>query len=447
MTRKVADRIVGRTIEQQGESFLRIREQSYAAINAEQYTVLQEHEERLGALGLRLSVDLDGERYLHAADRVGTLRLVGAKDRWLTVEVTPKVNDVDVFRMIDRTSGRLPQINDLDSEISSGAAPVSAVFLKFFAQHVRRFVEREHYRNYRFVESNTSSGVRGRPLIAEYGLRKLPRGQAQTMPSRYLELSPDVLENQVLAYGVEIAQRLVAILNLSTIPGLVQDLRACRGGLAGVASRRITTRELSAIRYSRLNARFQGVHRLCEVLLRNETIIMESGERVPFAAFSLHMPTLFQHYVSALMTAALGHSFEGRQQRLTFPTGFGGRPIELDGLITFGRHRIVVEAKYRSLDAADDELVLGFVPESHIYQTVAYAMHEQVRSSRGIIVYPIWDRDGPPVRFSDEISDFGWGPSSSNGVGLRLLGVDLGAPFHETATECAEVLTPILSSA
>ncbi|WP_420618904.1 5-methylcytosine restriction system specificity protein McrC [Candidatus Poriferisocius sp.] len=441
------DGIVDRTIEQQGEAFLRIRERSHATISAEQYLILQEHEERLGTLGLRLSVDLDGERFLHATDTVGTFRLTDAEDRWLVVEVAPKVEAADVFRMIDRTSDHLPEVGDLDSEISSGEAPVSTVFLRFFVRQVRRFLEKNHYRNYRFVETNTSSGVRGCPLIADYSLRNLPRGQAHIMPSRYLELSQDVLENQVLAYSIEVAQRLVSVFDLNSNPGIAKDLRACKGSLAGVNSRPVTARELFAIRYSRSNVHFRGVHRLCGVLLRNETIVMDTGDRIPFAAFSLHMPTLFQKYVSSLMMASLGHSFEDRKNELTFLTGFGARPIKLDGLISSYRHRIVVEAKYRALERADDELVLGVVPERHIYQTIAYAMHEKVRASKGIIVYPIWDRDGPPARVSDEISDFGWGPKSPHGVGLRLLGVDLGAPFHEVAEYCAVVLDPVLSSA
>lgn len=56
------DTIVDRSIEQQGETFLRIREQSLVPIAAAQYEILQEQEERLKTLGLRLSVDLDGER-------------------------------------------------------------------------------------------------------------------------------------------------------------------------------------------------------------------------------------------------------------------------------------------------------------------------------------------------------------------------------------------------
>ena len=209
----------------------------------------------------------------------------------------------------------------------------------------------------------------------------------------------------------------------------------------------MTVRELAAIRYSRANAHFRGIHKLCGVLLQNETVVMEAGEHIPFTAFSLHMPTLFQDYVSALMNVALGQRFEGRQSELGYSTTFGKRGIILDGLIDSGDFRIVVEAKYRSLDDADGKTALATVPEEHVYQTIAYATHEQVRAAKGIIVYPIWDRSGPSVRVSDEIRDFGWGPRGRAGVGLRLVGVDLGAPFQEVATECTDALSPILSTA
>ena len=412
-----------------------------------QYSILQEHTERLGILGLRLSVDLNDERYLHATDRVGTFRFVSSEGPWVIIEVTPKVDAADVFRMIDRTSGELPEIGGPDSEIARGEADVSAVFLSFFARQLQQFLKKDQYRSYRFVENNSPSGIRGRPLVAEYALQSLPRGRRQFMPSRYLELSQDVIENQVLAHSIDVARRLVSVLELDSSLELLHSLRKCREALAGVRPLRVTIRELKNIRYSRSNVHFRGVHSLCNVLLQNETIVMEAGEHIPFAAFSLHMPTLFQSYVSALMKAALGQAFESRQGNLTYSTEFGRREIILDGLIEAGEQRIVVEAKYRSLADADDEMALTTVPEDHVYQTIAYATHEQVRASKSIIVYPIWDRSGPSVRISGEISDFGWTPRSKARVRLRLVGVDLGAPFHKVATECASALAPILSTA
>ena len=154
--------------------------------------------------------------------------------RWITIEVAPKVDAADVFRMIDCTSRELPEIGDLDSEIAIGKADVSAVFLSFFVRQLRQFLKTANYRNYRFVERNRPSGVRGRPLIAEYVFHNLPRGRGQCMPSRHLELTSDVLENQVLAYTVEIARRLVSIFELDSRPDLVRALRTCREDLAGV---------------------------------------------------------------------------------------------------------------------------------------------------------------------------------------------------------------------
>ena len=441
------EKIVDHTIEQQDPTFLRIREQSQVAISDRHYPILQEQEERLRILGLRLSVNLNGERFLHASDRVGTFRLVSSNNRWVVVVVEPKIDSADVFRMIDRTSGELPEINGPVSEIASGETTTSVVFLNYFSRQVLQFVGQSNYRTYRFEERNSPSGARGRPLVAEYILKNLPRGRMQFMPSRYLELSSDVLENQVLAYSVGVARRLISVLELTSNPGLLHNLRACQEALAGVTPRRVTVRELATIRYSRSNIHFRAIHKLCSVLLQNKTIVMEPGEHIPFTAFSLHMPTLFQEYISALMTSALGQIFEGRQHHLTYSTGFGGRPIELDGLIDTGDFRIVVEAKYRSLDNADNEVALGSVPERHVYQTLAYATHQQVRASKGIIVYPTWDSNGPSVRISDEIRDFGWALSSTTNVGLRLLGVDLSASFHEVVAECAAVLSPILSKA
>lgn len=410
-----------------------------------QYRVLTASEDRMKWFNLKLTADLDGAKWLHAGNRVGTYRFV-TDDGHVVVQVDPKVETADVFRMVDRTNRTIHTLND-QSELPVGDQPVSGMFLQYFAKRTLAFLQRNRFRTYRFTEESSPSRVKGKPLIREYALRNLPHGRAHIMPTRHLDLTGDVFENRVIAYAVVVASRLLSLLRLPDPTPIRQDLLACTRLLAGVDPTRVTAQELRSHRYTRGTRQFEPIHELCKMLFENETITLSAGERVPFAAFSLDMPNLFERYVAAMFTATLGPRFTGNKKALEFPTGFGGRPIKLDGMITTGWRRVVVEAKYRTLDEIDDDLVLGVVPEKHVYQTVAYASHEAIRARQALIVYPTWDPGGVPVRMSEPIGDFGWSRGYTHHLAIRLVGVDLAAPFHRLVEDTRSVLEPVISAA
>ena len=440
--------VVEATVEAQryGDRLVRLMERTAVPIADAQYTTLSEHDERLEWFGLRLTVELDGSHWLHASDRVGSYRFVANDGNEVVVQVDPKIESADVFRMLDRTNRTAdPAAEDTDFPVGHHA--VSGVFLLYFAGQIRPFLERNRFRAYRFLEEASASRPKGRPLVREYALDQLPRGRAHVLPTRHLDLTPNVFENQVIAYAVLLASRLVQLLGLEGSEPLRRQLHLCRGLLAGVEPRRVTADELRAYRASRASRHFNAVHQLCLVLLENHSVMFEPGERVPFAAFSLDMPSLFERYVRAVFAAALGTRFEGRRSKLEYPTGFGGKPIRLDGLIAERSRRIVVEAKYRNLAGSDDDLVLGRVPERHVYQTVSYASHESIRARQAVIVYPTWEKSGPPVQLSDAISDFGWSRFGHQHLDIRLLGLDLGADFHALVRDVEPLLRPLIDAA
>ena len=418
------------TLEEQaaGERLVRLVEQTTRPLTDNQYAVLSGHEERLKWFNLKLLADLDGAKSLKAANVVGTFRFAGPLGH-VIVQVDPKVSSADVFAMLDRTNRSLRTVGD-DTTIPVTEQPVSAVFLRFFATKVEAFLGGSPFRSYRFDDQMSSTAVKGRPLVREYVTHSLPAGRSHVMPTRYLELSADVFDNRVIAYCLRVAERLAVLLDVNASGDLRRDLRSCSRLLVGVDDRRVTASELRAHRYSRNNQRFEPIHRLCLTLLENETISFEAGARIPFASFKINMATLFQQYVSSVFEAAFGSAFQGKQGELTFETDFG-RPIELDGLLTRGRRRTVIEAKYRTLDQDDDDLVLGAVPERHVYQSVAYAGHREVRAGTALIVYPTWDTAGEAVRLSKAVSDFGWSPRRQGRIMVRLVGINLGSPFQD----------------
>lgn len=424
------ERAVKTTLEEQaaGERLVRLVEQTTHPLTEGQYAILAGHEDRLKRFGLKLLADLDGAKSLKSANVVGTYRFAGPTDH-VIVQVDPKVSSADVFAMLDRTNRSLRTAGD-DTEIPVADQPVSAVFLRFFATKVEAFLSGSPFRSYRFDDQMSSTAVKGRPLIQEYVTRSLPAGRSHVMPTRYLELSTDVFDNRVIAYCLRVAERLAVLLDVNASGGLRRDLLACSRLLVGVDDRRVTVSELRAHRYSRNNKRFEPIHRLCLTLLENETISFEAGARIPFASFTINMATLFQQYVSSVFDAVFGSAFQGKRGELTFETDFD-RPIELDGLLTRGRRRTVIEAKYRTLDQDDDDLVLGAVPAKHVYQSVAYAGHREVRAGTALIVYPTWDTAQGAVRLSKAVSDFGWGARRPGQIVVRLVGIDLGSPFQD----------------
>lgn len=443
----MSDRVIDSAIEAQATQhrFIRLRETDTAVVSEWQYELISEYLSRAEMLGLRLWTDAAGTRLLQAGNRVGTIRFSSSPDQWLIVEVDPKLDSADVFRMLDQSNQRLPLLDSEASVISHADVPMSVIFLRYLATHIRRFLEDNHYKSYRFADSFRSSTIRGRPLIREYGLNCMPRGQLHIMPSRHIEYSRDVFDNRVLAYSVEIAQRLVTTLGLNSQQDIVRDLRMCRQLLAGVSAQRVTTRTLNLHRYTRSNTHFRAIHELCGTLLNNQSIALDPGQHITFAAFSLYMPSLFQKYVAAVMKAILGGRFVAQSSELEFPTGFGKKTIQLDGLILSGRERVVVEAKYRALDATDDTLALGGVPEDHIYQTVAYSTHAQVKADQALIVYPAWGDSKASVNISEAVDDFGWSSHGDHRIEIRLLGIDLAAPFQEVTDRAAKLLLPLLS--
>jgi 5-methylcytosine-specific restriction endonuclease McrBC regulatory subunit McrC len=428
-----------------GEHLIRVTERSQRPLTDAQYSTLAASEERIKWFNLKLSADLDGVKWLQAGNRVGTYRFT-SDDSYVFVQVDPKVESADVFRMLDRTNRSLRTADD-DSELAIGDRPVSGMFLQFFATRTKAFLERSYFRTYRFVEESAPGKVKGRPLIREYLLRNIPQGKAHILPTRHLDFTVDVFENRVIAYTVQVASRLVGTLGLSNNADLRGDLQACSRLLAGVTPTKITAQELRSYRHNRATKHFEPIHQLCLTLLENQTVTFDAGDRIPFAAFSLNMPNLFERYVAAAFSVAIGASFIGDKRSLEFPTGFGGKPIKLDGLAVQGLRRVVVEAKYRTLDETDDDLVLGLVPEKHVYQTVAYSSHEEIRARQALIVYPTWEPGGQAARLSVPITDFGWSRGDTHHLEVRLLGIDLAAPFQRLAAAVRKLLEPLISVA
>ena len=427
-----------------GERLIRFAERSRSApLTENQFQILVTNVERLTSLGLSLEQDLSGIRWLQSTDRVGMVSLV-TDGKTLLIQVTAKIADADLFRMVDRTFGRLP-VQDEDAEAQVRQSSLSGVFLRYWTAQILAFLQKGTFRDFHYRDRWESGRIRGKPLLREYVRYSVPRAKQQVVPTRSIEFDTNVVENQIIAYTVTIAMALVVQFDLQNSKQILSDLRKAMSYLTGVSTDRISKNSIQNLRYRRNTERFRPVHELCRYLLEGSSISLDSGRRIQFASFNLHMPTLFQRYVTSLFKTVFGSRHVGDRRSLTFATGFGGRPIVLDGLIRNGNRAVVVEAKYRSIKRVDEELVLGQVPESHVYQTVAYMGHVDVRASEGIIVYPIWE-EGPPIVLTLPVTDFGWSQrQSSQGKQIRLLGIDLSASYQDVTREMSLQLGDLIS--
>ena len=436
-----APAILALTREQQelGDRLIRLVEYGRSApLTDRQFAVLAANGDRLSYLNLRLQGEVDGTPFLLAGARVGAARFTYG-DEWVAVQVEPKVRSADLFRMLDRADTPRP-FTSASVPLPVQVGDVSGVFLAFWIAKVEEFLSGQPFRYYRIHETTSRGSVRGTPLMQRYTARSLARARPDVMPTRRVDFSADVPENQLIAFSVEVAIQLLGQLRLSGEAVLRGRLRQLLLRLPGVSSVRFSVAEARAIRYTRLNERFRHIHRLCVMLLEHRTVSLAPGERVEFAAFSLDMPSLFERYTRSIFHAAFGDAFESNKASLEYPTAFAGRPIKLDGLLRQPA-AVVVEAKYRRVPYEDEGMVLGRVPESHVYQTVAYSTHSAVRSAEAVIVYPLADDEPGDVSVGGPVEDFGWPNRGGQHLRLHLLGLSLRGDFAAVVERVREVLT------
>jgi 5-methylcytosine-specific restriction enzyme subunit McrC len=415
-----------------GEDLIRLSEFSSSdALTADQLEVLSESSAQLTSLGLELLPQLDGSIHLGAGGEVGLARFT-LNRRSLIVQVEPKIDEVDVFRMLDHVYG-VGVTSDGSVEIASGPGRPAVLFLRFFVSQIHSFLVRSRYRGYRFEESSRSGRAKGRPLLRKYVENHLSRADPQTLPCRYLDYSANVFENQVLAYSLQLATSLIDILEGATRKKLLDDIRECTRMLAGVDVNRIDPLDLDRHRYSRLTEDFRPIHRLCRVIIANYQTSFAAGTRVPFCAFAVNMGELFEQYVVRAFTDAFPGRMVNAKPELTYDVNPFAKVIELDGLLEHEGNRTVLECKYKDISSSDKsndrEFVGGKVKSADLYQTIAYASHREVSATRAILAYPAWSSSEGPVEISKATTEFGWYAGATRAVPCQLLGVNLAADY------------------
>lgn len=427
MSYEVTDAV--RRLRAGGADILLRERGSYGPLNETEKAVLEATDSRrLNELGLELEPQLGGGCFLKAGNRVGMAR-VSVGRTYLTIHVLPKIPNVGFLRMVQYTSNLLRHGGGDADAVVEEASPVS-LLLRHFSDRVLRFLQEHPYKGFAFQESH-GSRLKGKLLVTQYARRLDRLAHPHRVPHRFVDHSVDTLDNQILAYSIHIALRLAAGLPSAETRATKRKLRSAERHLVGVTVRRILPDELARIAYHDRNRHFEAIHALCRLILEGSNVTLGRGRPIPFTAFSMNMPDLFQFYVQAACSAGLGHRHEGRPSHLRYP--LDGHVVKLDGLVVNDAARLVLECKYKDREGAS---VFG-LHESDLYQAAAYAALDVIAARGTVLVYPTWKLDGPPCTTVGSIEGF----SNQGGpVSIHVIEVNLASPFRMLARGLEQTL-------
>ena len=339
---------------------------------------------RDGANRLQLDWLHDGTLRVSSRASVGVVRLERAE-----LHVVPKLagGNLGVLQMVDYASGlealhHLPGVRELDAGSAGLLDLVCLLLVEASALVLRQGLLRDYT-----VHEDAVTTLRGRLRISEQVRRRY--GQVDVLECRFDEHEADVLENQLLLAGLEVARRVTG----------VDDLRARATRLAiafGEVCRPATVQERETARrivYHRRNAHYRAAHHWALVLLERLGItdLYATGPGQSFV-FLIDMNRLFEAFVTRLLTDTLQpHGIRVLPQHRTLSI-----VIDEDLGTTYARvipdllvdlpsgQRVPADAKYKRYD--DRRVDPGDVYQAFLY-AFAYA-DPGPGSPASLILYP-----------------------------------------------------------
>jgi 5-methylcytosine-specific restriction endonuclease McrBC regulatory subunit McrC len=410
-----------------------------------QLEILRSQGDRLKFLGLSLQASPNGFLLLTASNTVGSVRFVHQK-KAVTVHVQPKIGQINFLRMLDYVYG-VEKTSSQSTDVAFAQTEASGIFLEFFARTVSKFLHHMTYRNYSYIETAYPNLVKGRPMIKEYFGKFVPQASSHILPCRYINYSADVVENQIVLLTVHRAINLVSFLPPSEKRNnLMKELQNSIRMMAGVSIKRRTAEDIQHIHYFRINRHFQNIHRLCKVILDGSSVTSQAGEKLPFIAFAVNMPILFQSYIARIFKEAFDNHFIDGKSKLTYPLESYEKQIVLDGLLEYRHHKIVIECKYKDISNERGDFVIegGKIRGADLYQVVAYTSHEQIQADASILVYPVWTPGQASITLANPIRNFGWHKETNTDIPIYILGINLSAPFSSIVRNLKKQILSIL---
>lgn len=303
--------------------------------------------------------------YIKASSWVGVVRFEA-----FTLRVKPKLNNLDLVRMILVTGGldRLRRYRaERDYQLNEEASLFDLLAI-LLADACSALVRDGLLHDY-VTEEDDLPVMRGRLRVSDQVRRRY--GQVNRLECTYDDHHTDVLDNQILHTALALCRRYV---QHPSVRGRIWQLADMFGAACGPMTG--DWREIrSRLTYNRLNERYREAHTLAWIILSGLGVrdLLAAGDTHGFA-FLLDMNPLFEAFITVLVQAALQKD-DITVQAQAKSGGYiwdVGRDRSYKHIIpdllleTSSGVRLAIDAKYKRYDEQK-------LAQSDIYQTFLYA--------------------------------------------------------------------------
>lgn len=315
----------------------------------------------------------------------------------LTVFVFPKVKNADFLTMVNYAYDFLFDFQKEKVELDQDPRNLTAVFLKFILLQLQKFLAWELRRSIVKRDEYLTSKVKGKVMLSEYLNNSVPSKRDNLIPCQFHEIQVDCLENQIIRYTIEVAQKVLHHIVFSQ-PLRQEMMSLCNSMLqkmGRVSSRKIELSDFNRVRYVGRFKHYRYIHELCRVFLEASKIEMQEG-RFAFYGFSIDMNALFEKFVTGVLKKEAGLKIDA-QKKGSFQVNGKTKNVRLDGWLS--QEKLVFDTKYKEtfeVPQGGDIVELGplKILNSDIYQIVAYCNHQSFYGSTGVLIYPLISTEG-----------------------------------------------------
>lgn len=325
------------------------------------------------------------------------------EDRGISLQ--PKVSLGNLFRMLEhaydlRSFKLLEGLYDCES--------IRDFYERLATILARRLLDRAReglYKTYRKEDAEITF-IRGRidiPALARTPVKT-------TVPCSFEEHTMDVEDNQIVAWTLYTILR-SGICPERSIPIVRKAERTLRNS---VSLKRFCDFDCTGRNYSRLNADYEMLHKLCRFFLENTGPTQNLGDR-SMVPFLVDMARLFELFVARWLKQHLDVRYMLKSQE-TYAIGEKGALKMVMDLVLYdketGSPLCIVDTKYKAYSAVSND---------DYYQVVAYA--DRLGCENAVLIYPKeleypFDEKPGRIRVKTAVFDVG---SDLDQAGERLL--------------------------
>ncbi|MDH1896533.1 McrC family protein [Aeromonas caviae] len=335
-----------------------------------------------------------GRRTLRLDNYVGVVETPSGQ----LIEILPKTaNEGDspeqgrlLLRQMLECALDLPPREASEAALLGFDAPLSEWVMARFLDALQYLVKRGIRSDYRRIEGEEHF-LRGQLDVVRQ--MRQPPGRAHHFALRYDLYLPDRAENRLLKLALE---QVAAATQSPESWRLTQELRHL---LTEVPASRDVAGDFRQWRDDRLMAHYRDVRPWCELILHRIMPMALHGE---WRGISLLFPMerLFERYVEVCLRRQLLPGAELRSQAASRSLcTHQGKPmfqLRPDLLLSHGKQRWVLDAKWKQLDGSDKQNKFG-ISQADLYQLFAYGHKYLGGQGDLVLIYPSWQRFKAPL--------------------------------------------------